>query len=283
MGDTLGSVTYPFEIANALPPNWSLITCSLTSAGLAWGVKSLQSDVRDLDVIVKGVKERRGGKGGKGKVVIMGHSTGCQDCMEFVVGKGWEERESVDGIILQAPVSDREALAHVLPEAFKKEADELALRMCREGKGADGIPNRFTKSIFKELLISAKRWVDVSTPGGADDYFSSDLPLSTLQNTFGKIPWIAALCILYSGAEESVPESLDKEALVKRWVEVVKEGGGVVEGHLVPGATHNLEGCSEEVRRGLVERVCAFVRVVEGREGEGGEGKGGDVKGGAVL
>lgn len=266
MGDTLGSVAYPFTLAQSLGMEWSLVTCSLSSAGLGWGVRSIATDANEMAKIISYLKERRPG----GKIVIMGHSTGCQDCLEYTVGKGAGERPAVDGVILQAPVSDREALENELPEAFKHEADQLALKMCREGHDKDALPNRLTKPVFGRLAISAKRWVDISSPGpdhpGADDYFSSDLPVERLNTTFGKLPSSSPLLILYSGEDASAPQ-VHPSKLVQTWTGVVKESGGNIDeknGGVVPGATHNLNNCPESVVQDLITRVTNFIERIDG-------------------
>ncbi|EME80157.1 uncharacterized protein MYCFIDRAFT_166541, partial [Pseudocercospora fijiensis CIRAD86] len=242
MFDTLHSVTYPFKIAESLPPAWTLVTASLSSAGHSWGVSSISKDAEDMAKILEYLQKTRPG----GKVVIMGHSTGCQDCMEYIVGKGHEKRPNVDGIILQAPVSDREALDQDLPKAMKLEADQLATQMCRERNGNEYIPNRLTRAVFGRMAVTARRWLDVSSPGpdhsGADDYFSSDFGAERLKRTFGQLTPKTPILILYSGSEENVEEGLDKEKLVDAWVSVVRDAGGVVDegSGVVPGATHNL-------------------------------------------
>lgn len=225
--------------------------------------------MRDADEMAKIVayfKEQRPG----GKVVIMGHSTGCQDCMEYLVGKNADKRPTVDGIILQASVSDREALHHDLPSALMNEADQLALKMCREGKEKDAMPNRLTKPVFGRIGITARRWLDISSPGpdhtGADDYFSSDLPDERLRGTFGKLPSNAPLLILYSGADSSVPESVDKRRLVQRWMHITEAGGGVVDavnGGIVDGASHNLNSQAPNIVADLVRRVNGFITRLE--------------------
>ena len=262
MSDTLHSVTYPGIIAQALGPTWSLMAASLGSAGLSWGVGSIARDAEDVARIVEFVRERRPG----GKVVLMGHSTGCQDCMEYVVGRGAEKRPKVDGVVLQAPCSDREALEMDLPQALKQEADELALKMCREGNDKDALPNRLTKALFGRLAITARRWVDVSSPGpdhsGADDYFSSDLPIERLQGTFGRIPTGTTLLVVISGDDAAMPSTVDKQKLLQSWVDVVKSSGGSVDeinSGVVPGASHNYNGQSDEIVQNLVRRVMDFV------------------------
>lgn len=266
MFDTLGSVAYPFTLAEALPQAWSLITCSLGSAGMAWGVKSIGTDAEDMAKIIAYIKKKRPG----GKIVIMGHSTGCQDCMEYSVGKNAEKRPRVDGVILQAPVSDREALEDELPQAHKHEADQLALKMIREGQDKDAMPNKWTKPIFGRLAVTAKRWVDVSSPGpdhsGADDYFSSDLPPERFKATFGKLPASSPLLILYSGSDESVPSKVDKQKLVQTWIDIVKASGGSVDdknGGVVAGASHNYNGNPEEVVQDMVKRVLGFISKLD--------------------
>ncbi|USW57723.1 Putative fusarinine C esterase SidJ, alpha/Beta hydrolase [Septoria linicola] len=269
MFDTPGQVAYPFTIAQALGPDWSLLTASLSSSGYSWGTTSIAKDAEDVARIIAYIKERRPG----GKLVIAGHSTGCQDCMEYTIGEGAEKRPAVDGVILQAPVSDREAIENELPKDVKHNIDQTALKMCRENQARDVLPNKLTKNVFGgRLAISAKRWVDVSSPGpahsGSDDFFSSDLPDERLKSTFGKLPSRTPLLILYSGSDESVPATVDKEKLVQRWTSAVKEGGGVVDqaSGVVKGATHNYNGNPEDVVQDMVKRVLEFT----GRIGSAG-------------
>lgn len=275
MFDTLLSVHYPLALASTLGPNWSVMCASLNSAGMGWGVSSIGRDAEDMSKIVAYVKSLRPG----GKVIFMGHSTGCQDCMAYVTGKGAEGRPAVEGVILQAPVSDREAIVNELPQALLNEVDRLALNMCREGQEKDCLPNRLTKPVFGRIGITARRWVDVSSPGpnhdGADDFFSSDLEDARLQKTFGKLPASTPLLILYSGADASVPESVDKRRLVQRWMHTTKQHGGVVDevhGGIVEGASHNLNGQSAEIVGDLVKRVVGFIGRLE--RGELGPGPG---------
>lgn len=266
MFDTLGSVSYPFALAQSLGMEWSLITCSLGSAGMSWGVKSLQTDVEDMAKIIAYIKDKRPG----GKIVIMGHSTGCQDCMEYIVGKNMEKRPSVDGIILQAPVSDRDALENELPQAHKHEADQLALKMCREGHDKDAMPNRLTKPIFGRIAITARRWLDISSPGpdhsGADDYFSFEHAMERLQGTFGKLPPSTPLLILHGGKDESLAPKVAAAKQIQTWSKVVKESGGNVDdtnSGIVEGASHNLNGNPEQVVQDLIRRVLGFISKID--------------------
>ena len=271
MFDTLFSVSYPIAIAEKLDPSWSVVTASLGSAGMGWGVSSIARDADEMAKIISYLKEQRPG----GKIVIMGHSTGCQDCIEYLVGKNSEKRPLVDGIILQAPVSDREAIGKSLPEAHVHEANQLALKMCREGKDKDALPNRLTKPLFGRIAITARRWVDIASPGpyndGADDYFSSDLSDERLRSTFGKLPASSPLLVLFSGDDDGVPSSVDKRRLVQKWMHITETYGGSVDGingGVIEGASHNLNNQSGEVVGDLVRRVNGFItRLQKGEIG----------------
>jgi len=263
--DTFLSVAYPLSIAQSLGPTWSLMTASLGSAGKSWGVSSIARDAVEIAKIVTYIRQLRPG----GKVVIMGHSTGCQDCMEYVVGAKAELRAAVDGVILQAPVSDRQAIESHLPKAVLEEANQLALKMCRERHEKDAMPHRLMAPVFGgagNIAITARRWVDIASPGpnhdGADDYFSSDLSDERFMKSFGRLPPRSPLLILYGGCDESVPASVDKEALVSRWTRMVQESGGNVDtinGGIIPQASHNLNGQPQAVVQDLVRRVLGFV------------------------
>jgi pimeloyl-ACP methyl ester carboxylesterase len=264
--DTPLSVTYPLRIAQALPPTWALMTASLGSSGYSWGTSTIAQDADDMAKIICFIRDRRP----NGRIVIMGHSTGCQDCMEYTTGKNAASRPAVQGVILQAPVSDREAVESYLPKAFMIETNQLALQMCRDGKDKDAMPYRLTKQIFGRVAITARRWADIASPApnhdGADDFFSSDLPDERLATSFGKLPAASPLLILEGGKDESVPQSVDKQALVDRWVEAVKRGEGKVDethGGIVEGASHNLNDDPEAVVQDLVRRVLGFVSWVE--------------------
>lgn len=124
--------------------------------------------------------------------------------------------------------------------------------------------------------MSARRWLSLASPdkNGDDDLFSSDLGEDRLRETFGRIPRETALLVIFGEEDEYVPEFVDKEGLVKRWVRAVEEGGGgaVVSGdstRLLEGASHNLNGNPEWVVDELCRRVVRFVEELE-------KGKGGD-------
>ena len=262
LSDSYSSVAYPYVLAQSLGPTWSLVIAALSSTGNSWGTSSIARDAEEIAKIVAYMKERRP----SGKVVIMGHSTGCQDCMQYLVGAGADTRHHVDGAVLQAPVSDREAIEAELPKSYVHEANQMALKLCREKKDKEIMPNRLTSPLFGRTAVTARRWVDIASPGpdhrGADDFFSSDFDVNRIKESFGKLPAKTPVLILFSGSEENVSSDLDKEALVKKWTDVAKEAGANIDeknGGVVPGASHNLNGNPDSAVQDLVQRVLGFV------------------------
>ena len=199
----------------------------------------------------------------------MGHSTGCQDTMRYVTGKDAHARPRVDGAILQASGSDREALELVFPKDVADNIIARAQQMVKDGKEEDILPSGVTAGFF-EAPVTARRWLSLASPNhdGDDDYFSSDLSDEQLRSSFGKFG-ATPVCILFSGSDEWIPSFVDKEALVKRWEEFVRQGGGVVdEKHsgVVAGASHNLSNDTAEVVDRLVQRIAGFIGRLDGGE-----------------
>lgn len=199
--------------------------------------------------------------------------------MQYLTGAGADKRPHIDGAVLQAPVSDREAIEQALPTAMVHEANQLALKLCREKKDMDIMPNRLTGSLFGRTAVSARRWVDIASPApdhrGADDFFSSDFDQERIKESFGRLPSRTAVMLLFSGSEENVSEKLDKEALVKKWTGVATGAGATIDeknGGIVPGASHNLNGNPDNVVQDLIRRVLGFVERLD--KGEFGQGSG---------
>jgi alpha-beta hydrolase superfamily lysophospholipase len=245
-------------IADTLPVSWSLAQVLLSSSYTGWGTSSLKKDAAEL---AKCVSYFRGLK--KGKIVIMGHSTGCQDVMEYLIGPDSKNRPLVNGAIIQASISDREAMVEFMPNGLYERSIIVAKGMVAAGKGKEIIPSSETKGFFG-APCTATRWLSLASPehDGDDDYFSTDLEIDQLKKTFGSLPAKSPLCILYSGNDQFVPKWVDKKALVEKWISIANSGTGKVDekaSGIVEGATHNLNGDSEEVVERLVTRVNTFL------------------------
>ncbi|KAF2689242.1 DUF1749-domain-containing protein, partial [Lentithecium fluviatile CBS 122367] len=264
LGDGLLTVHYPRAIAAALPPTWVLAEVLLSSSYKGWATGSLSRDSRELSECVKYFKSLRPG----GKVVLMGHSTGCQDAMEYLVGEGSEGREKVDGAVLQAGVSDREAWIAMAEgdEKLKRVLEGvvgMAKSLIDQGKGKEALPREGNPvAEMFGTTVTAYRAYSLLAPGGDDDYFSSDLSDTILASTFGSIPRSTPIMFLWGSEDPYVPSHMSKEGILKRWGEFVRRGGGVVDdvnGGVVRGAHHNLNDDGEGVVKDLVGRVLGFL------------------------
>ncbi|OCL04582.1 siderophore biosynthesis lipase/esteras-like protein [Glonium stellatum] len=263
LGDGLLTVAYPATMAQLLLPNWTLAEVLLSSSYKGWGTGSLKRDAQEIASCVRYFQKLRP----TAKIVLMGHSTGCQDIMEYLVGEGCTERPRVQGAILQASISDREALVSVLPPDVYDNSIKLAQEWVVDGRGDDILP----KSCMNNILgspVTAVRWLSLASPNknGDDDYFSSDLDLKKLKATFGSMKKETPLMFLYSGADPHVPDFVDKKALLSKWTNIIREGGGAVDdanGGIIPRATHNLNGDPDDVVGELIRRVNGFVQQVE--------------------
>jgi len=103
--DGLLSLRYLPSLATAVKRcGWRTFQPVLQSSYRGWGFGSLQDDAAGLDRLLSFLSAKRG----ISEVVLLGSSTGCQDAVHFL--KVGTRRDLIRGIVLQAPVSDREAL-----------------------------------------------------------------------------------------------------------------------------------------------------------------------------
>lgn len=271
------TVAYPALLARALPPSWRLAEVLLSSAYRGWGTSSLTQDAHELAACVAYFQqpppptpEARGqgeAHDGRAKVVLMGHSTGSQSALHYLVGPGAAARPRVHGVVLQAGISDREALVQELPRDVYENGVRVARQWVREGRAEDVLPLAVTGDVFG-APASARRWLSLASSDGEgdDDLFSSDLGEERLRESFGRVGRGTAVLVLFSGRDQFVPAPVDKRGLVERWMRAVKEGGGVVDevnGGVVEGASHDYGGDPEEVVSDMVRRVTGFLESLD--------------------
>ncbi|KAL8902169.1 MAG: hypothetical protein Q9192_000152 [Flavoplaca navasiana] len=262
-----GFLTIPYaqDLAASLAPyNYSFIEVLLSSAFSGWGHSSISQDVEELGECVEYFRSLRPG----GKVILMGNSTGCQDVLGYLSFEG--SRPKVDGGILQAPVSDREAIEMIYSAEDYQRYNEMAQQWVKDGKGDHVLPNDVSLPILG-ARVTANRWLSLASPGpdhaGEDDLFSSDLEDGRFQSTFGVAGKRgAALMILYSANDSFVPKTVDKHALVARMERAFVDAGGQLGkgSGILPGASHTIREVGE-VRDDFLERVRNFVQSLDKR------------------
>ncbi|CAO3660064.1 hypothetical protein G6F70_007128 [Rhizopus microsporus] len=202
LGDGFNNVPFLFPLYQTLASiGWSLTQVQLSSTFNGYGTTNLRTDAKELDQLIGVLKQR-----GKKSIVLLGHSTGSQDC--YTHNKYGERNQDVLGYILQAPVSDREHFSKNLPNF--QQSLELATSMKKEGKGDELLP----RATFW-APITADRFYSLSSKGGDDDVFSTDLTDEEILRLYDNVT--RPICWVYSEKDEFYASSLNQNDVMKRF------------------------------------------------------------------
>jgi len=183
-----------------LEKGWSLVQVILSSSYSGYGISSLEKDKTELISLIDHIIKNFGTK----NIVLLGHSTGCQDIVHFLRGS---PSPIVKKVILQGPVSDRDFM-----ETLPNTKDGLA-RSQQYLK--QGTPNRLLE--YPEdhnIPITAYRFQSLVGRLTDDDMFSNDLTNDELGSLFAHIQ-IPCL-LVFSMNDEYVPDFVDTRQLAGR-------------------------------------------------------------------
>ncbi|KAJ5965300.1 hypothetical protein N7481_012014 [Penicillium waksmanii] len=301
LGDGLATTSYMADLVQALQKTeWSVFSLNLTSSYQSWGLGHLDRDTNEIAQCLNYIKDYKSEKYGAGKIVLMGHSTGSQCVLHYLSqpnphtntpsfdsGLHHIKRMPLDGAIMQAPVSDREAIFWVLthgiggksPSEIRVVYDKMEA-LAKEAALSDNtfdtmLPLSLTSNIYPgNTAISCRRFlslISLNSPHAPseDDLFSSDLSDQQLGKTFGMVKEQGLLkhklMVLFSGADQSVPDWVDKDNLLKRWKNATNGGSGSDiwdDDHsaVIPNASHALSNDDQvEPRKFLVEKVLGYL------------------------
>ncbi|KAL0921989.1 hypothetical protein M5K25_005945 [Dendrobium thyrsiflorum] len=225
--------------------NWSLVQPLLSSSYVGYGTSTLELDALELNQLIGYLINKENSEG----VVLLGHSTGCQDIVHYM-RTNFTFSRAVRGVILQAPVSDREYRA-MLPETA--EMIDLALSMMNEGRALELMPRQANP----DAPITAYRYHSLCAYMGDDDMFSSDLSEDQLRTILGHMSNTPCQ-VIFSMADEYVPDYVDKKTLVER---LCRAMGGAEKVEIQHG-NHSLSNRVQEA----VQAILDFVK----REGPKG-------------
>lgn len=253
--DGLLSLRYLPNLAKALKTlGWRTFQPVLQSSYRGWGFGSLQDDAEGLDKLLSFLETNRG----ISKVVVLGSSTGCQDAVHFL--KVGMKKSLVHGIVLQAPVSDREALL-----AEQRSEDELtqlerfkqvASQMISEGKGSEVLPRNACQLFGPPDVITAYRFDSLTRRMADDDMFSSDLTESELREKLGHVNVPCLLAI--SADDEYVPPFVDSTALCHRMANAMAAfPANLTRSVILPNGGHGVR--SPEGQAQFINAVTDFV------------------------
>ncbi|KAK6803828.1 hypothetical protein RDI58_001612 [Solanum bulbocastanum] len=162
----IGGLTDGFLATDYLEPlaialdkeKWSLVQFLVSSSYSGYGTSSLRQEDSE-------------------GVVLLGHSTGCQDIVYYMRTNAACSR-AVRAAILQAPVSDREYKA-TLPDTASM--IDLASNMISEGRESELMP----REANPDAPITSFRYHSLCAYNGEDDLFSSDFSDDQLKQKLG--------------------------------------------------------------------------------------------------
>ncbi|KAI7902533.1 uncharacterized protein BX663DRAFT_511384 [Cokeromyces recurvatus] len=217
---------------------WSLIQVQLSSSYQGYGINNLQTDVEELDKLVYHLKTYRGKK----TIVLLGHSTGSQDC--YWHNKYGKTNQDIASYILQAPVSDREYFQANL-ENFQFYVD-MAINYRREGKGEELLPR---DSLFG-TPITANRFYSLTVKGGDDDVFSTDLSDEEIKKLYENVN--RPICWIYSENDEFYVNKVEKQSdVMQRFQNICS---AIKETHIIPNGDHSITRKDSQI---------AFCKVID--------------------
>jgi dienelactone hydrolase len=228
-------------LATANPP-WRLCQPTLSSSYLGFGVSDLAKDVQELDEVLEKILADATDE--RHAVCLLGHSTGCQDIVAYL--KTGKHVTRIKRAVLQAPVSDREAMSAEHGDEVIAGARAMADGMCAAG-ARDALMPRTTPGVFG-TPITAHRYASLAGFGTADDMFSSDLTHLELEEKLGHLKHKSSPPVLwvFSADDEYVPDDVKEkyEEFVSWIVDVTRgDGDGDVEVTDGTGDTKQPYGC----------------------------------------
>lgn len=159
----------------------------------------------------------------------------------------------VDGFILQAPISDREAFKLEFPDTDK--SVQVAEQMIAAGK-ADHIAPREVIPPSLGPAVSAYRLRSLLAKGGDEDFFSSDLDDAIVKKIWGRFD--KPVLVLHSEKDENVPHNVDQRKLNKLYQQAGAQISSLSD--LIPNTGHTVR--RDSAREWLGERVIKFLETL---------------------
>lgn len=266
LGDGVLTVPYITNLSKSLKDvdngsgRWLLIQILISSSYQGWGTGSLKRDAQEIGRAVQFFRSEKGGN--RKKVVLMGHLTGTQDSVQylskFVYENEGDQTIRLDGAILQAPVSDRQAFEQEEdPSVFAQLLSKCKTEFIDKGKENDILPQEYRNLTFG-VPVTAYRFYSLASVRGDDDFFSSDLTADDHKQTFGKIK--TPFLVLYGEKDEYASPTLDRQKLIDSWRAATTEGYWSPLSKVLKGATHNVGPASDEgAEEDLIKTVKAFI------------------------
>ena len=223
----------------------SLIQVLLSSSYRSYGISSLKQDAEEISRLVQYL---RNGPTPRERIILFGHSTGCQDTLRYLGDRPLGYSNGVDGVILHACVSDR----HYLMERWPQAATILqwSIDTLREGK------DELYPRLLNGVPFTAYRLRSLLSVGGDDDYFSMDLLPDHLQEGIKVLHGIPTL-VLFSGADEFVADKAVYEILISAYEHSCEPDQ--LSWNIIKNADHSVR--QPEAQAELINTVMSFLKA----------------------
>ncbi len=182
----------------------------------------------DVDVWVSTAK-----KLGYSKVILMGHSLGCNKVLDYLSKK----RNSVDGLILASPP---DMIGLIKSDVYQPNYKDLMIEA--ENNVKNGEPDKILSSkLWDEYFISSKTFLSYTNEQGK----INNLPVAANPEHFLQLETIAVPILAFMGSNDditirSIPEDLE---LIKNKASACPD----FETKIFQGANHLYETCEEEI------------------------------------
>lgn len=196
LGDGILSIAYLDRLLQFCEENRICLIVPQLRSQPNFELVSIEQDVADVRSIVDATQ---------GRIVLIGHSTGCQDALLYLDSHPGR----VAGIVLQAPVSDIEA-----------QDDPLLQERVQEARHA----GQYFEYAGRMWLC--ERFISLFESHGREDLFSSYLNEEDFARWRGRVPILSVL----SGNDEYCPVCLEDKFRLMGKVAVIENGDhGLIE------------------------------------------------------
>jgi pimeloyl-ACP methyl ester carboxylesterase len=202
-----------------------------TLAGAAF--ERFRDCVLDLRAVIAFARLR-----GYRRIVLAGHSTGANKVLYYAAETA---DRRVTGLILLGPISD------IAGEAKRIGRRELGRRVARASRLAAREPRALVPSAWG--FWSARRYLSLYRPGGAEDVFPYDRPGARWTALRAiRVP----LAVMVGGRDEFLDRS--PEALIEAFAAQAARAKSFT-GRIIPGALHGFQGREAAVARAVVDWI----------------------------
>ncbi|KAM0789170.1 hypothetical protein ACM66B_000018 [Microbotryomycetes sp. NB124-2] len=245
---------------------WTVVELGgLSSCGAGWGAASVLQDAQEIAQCVNYlVKVAQ-----KNKIVLMGHSTGCQDAIAYTHLRSQQpdSTPNISGIILQAPLSDREFVLATAPK-------NLLPLIVTQYPGLsphpgqtyqDFVDKRLSDLFGTKLGVTYARWNSLTSKAESDkvnwdneDYFSSDMSIKRWRNVFEHVrKEQTSTMVVLGGKDEGYAKGVDTAE--KLWTRFKDAVDAQMSQHSFINKESDHAVSDDSSRQQLFEAVARFI------------------------